>query len=435
MKSYGTLLFIATFLVASTLAHTWLDCVDWKNNKCEGYARNYPGRLPGVDVDTLMTYRMQPGLESNPLAIPICDPDRQASPQYSSRFYMGKANAGDTLTMTWTPNAHIRPEQDPKSWTLHWTGHPETELMTRGDLNDTNKLSGDLYDAECSSGSLCFGHFTIPSDVVSGRYSFVWYWIFNRDPNGSGEEYSTCFDIEVAGAEPTLPPAEPTLETTPTENPTGDSPSLATGMIPIADAYVRGGQFANNNYGNAANLYVKQQEDPDYFREVFLKFDLRVITHGEHVRVTSASLTLSPDAFDSGPLYLSVDTASNSWTEQEISWNNKPAARELVGVFDPEKNGNTVILKAEGINEAINYDGILTLRIYQTGTSTQQCNFFSKEATLEGSKPQLKVEIQNDVGSPIEDYENPGGENQKSDALTSMISYVVLVFACFVTFL
>jgi hypothetical protein len=68
-------------------------------------------------------------------------------------------------------------------------------------MTNDRKLAGALFDAECTGGAgdNCYGRFTIPANIPSGRYTFVWYWIFNRDPNGAGEEYTTCFDIAVQG--------------------------------------------------------------------------------------------------------------------------------------------------------------------------------------------------------------------------------------------
>ncbi len=133
---------------------------------------------------------------------------------YSSRFFMAEANAGEKLKMVWTPNGHQRPAQDPKTWSIHWTGKAGTQLTKRGQLNDNNRIGEPVYfDAQCDGGAgdNCYGSFTIPPGTVSGTYQFVWYWVFNRDPNSAGEEYTTCFDVKVSGAvaPPPLPSTSP----------------------------------------------------------------------------------------------------------------------------------------------------------------------------------------------------------------------------------
>jgi hypothetical protein len=177
---------------------------------CRGYARGYPGRLPGVNVDEIMTYRIQPRIMGQNPA--ICKSNQQSSNQYSSRFYMTQARAGETLRMRWTPNGHQRGAgQNPLTYTIHWTGVPGTQLTNRLQLDDSNKLAGPFpFDATCfcnnCAGNPCYGSFTIPPNTKSGVYSFVWYWVFNRDASSGGEEYTTCFDVAVTGNDNAPPP-------------------------------------------------------------------------------------------------------------------------------------------------------------------------------------------------------------------------------------
>jgi len=123
---------------------------------------------------------------------------------------MAEAEAGEKLKMVWTPNGHQRPAQDPKTWSIHWTGKAGTQLTKRGELNTSNRIGEPVYfDAQCDGGAgdNCYGSFTIPPGTPSGTYQFVWYWVFNRDPNSAGEEYTTCFDVKVSG---TVAPPPPT---------------------------------------------------------------------------------------------------------------------------------------------------------------------------------------------------------------------------------
>jgi hypothetical protein len=127
---------------------------------------------------------------------------------------MTRANAGETLRLRWTPNGHQRGAgQDPRTYTIHWTGTSGTQLNNRLDLTSSNQIVGPTqFDDDCycnnCAGNPCYGRLTIPAGTPSGTYSFVWYWVFNRDPNGGGEEYTTCFDVQVSGSN-ILPPAPP----------------------------------------------------------------------------------------------------------------------------------------------------------------------------------------------------------------------------------
>jgi hypothetical protein len=125
---------------------------------------------------------------------------------------MTQARAGETLRMRWTPNGHQRGAgQNPLTYTIHWTGVAGTQLTNRLQLNDTNKLAGPFpFDATCycdnCAGNPCYGSFTIPANTKTGVYSFIWYWIFNRDASSGGEEYTTCFDVAVTGTNNPAPP-------------------------------------------------------------------------------------------------------------------------------------------------------------------------------------------------------------------------------------
>jgi len=138
---------LITMLFALCSAHSWLDCVKDVGNglntgdaDCRGYPRGYPGRLPGVDVDLAMTYRIQPPIMGQNPA--ICKSNQQNANQYTNRFYMTQARAGETLRMRWTPNGHQRGAgQTPLTYNIHWTGVAGTQLTNRLQLNNTNLLS------------------------------------------------------------------------------------------------------------------------------------------------------------------------------------------------------------------------------------------------------------------------------------------------------
>jgi len=211
------IVFLFAVVFQSTYGHSWLDCVkdigtglNTGVGDCKGFARNYPGRLPGVNVDEIMTYRIQPAIMGqNP---PICAAGQRTANSYSNQFPRAKANAGETLKMRWTPNGHQRGAgQNPLTYTIHWTGKAGTQLNNRLDLTDNTKLAGPFpFDEECfcnnCAGNPCYGRFTIPANLTTGTYSFIWYWIFNRAAGAGGEEYTTCFDVDVTGTTNNQPP-------------------------------------------------------------------------------------------------------------------------------------------------------------------------------------------------------------------------------------
>ena len=77
----------------------------------------------------------------------------------------------------------------------------------RNELNDQNQL-GPLYnydDGKCAEDSTrgragprpCFATFSLPTNTKPGVYQIIWWWKFDKDPRGLGEEYTSCFDVEV----------------------------------------------------------------------------------------------------------------------------------------------------------------------------------------------------------------------------------------------
>jgi len=218
--------------------HSWLDCtkdvgqgMNTGPQDCRGFSRGYPGRIGGVNVDQVMTYRIQPAvMGQNPL---ICANTQQSSNSYTDTYYMATAKAGETLRLRWTPNGHQQGAgQDPRTYTIHWTGVAGTQLRNRLDLNSGNQILGPTaFDAECfcnnCAGNPCYGHLTIPAGTPTGVYSFVWYWVFNRDANSGGEEYTTCFDVNVQGLSGVTPPPPP-----PSPTPAPETPAPNVSPVP-----------------------------------------------------------------------------------------------------------------------------------------------------------------------------------------------------------
>jgi hypothetical protein len=105
----------------------------------------------------------------------------------------------------------------------------------------------------------------------------------------------------------------------------GPSPGPTPGTARVlADAYVRGGQYANTNFGGAAELVVKFSTDPAFRRESFLKLDISGVQSGDTVRLRLfgwLSDTLAPS------VTVAITPASSiSWGESTITWNNRPTA-------------------------------------------------------------------------------------------------------------
>ncbi|KAG0349387.1 hypothetical protein BG004_007014 [Podila humilis] len=179
-----------------TAAHSWLDCTNMLGSGCAGFPLGYPSRSD-VDINTKYTYLVQ---DRRPDAA-VCQPNRQNIPK-NNPFPPANVVPGQTLHLTWQPDGHLD-DARPSIIEVHWTGVPDTQLQIRSDLTPATLLgvmtfatSGNCDDPR-EPNTWCHGHITVPQGTRPGTYQMIWWWKYDRNP--AGEEYSTCFEIVVAG--------------------------------------------------------------------------------------------------------------------------------------------------------------------------------------------------------------------------------------------
>ncbi|KAI9295804.1 hypothetical protein K502DRAFT_359995 [Neoconidiobolus thromboides FSU 785] len=199
-------------LIKNVLTHSWLDCTDRRTDgSCGGYIRNFQGHY-----DLLSTYKI---LDRSP-EVPLCDPKYQSVPYYKPEYPMAKVKSGQTLYFDYFENGHVNLDRLPPDFKPHPNIY--SVYLNRksylGDLNDGSQYlkRKDLFgieplikapfdDGECSDITYfnrigpkpCIGNYTIPMNLSIGVYQLIWVWHFDRDNNGKGEEYTSCFDVEV----------------------------------------------------------------------------------------------------------------------------------------------------------------------------------------------------------------------------------------------
>lgn len=102
---------------------------------------------------------------------------------------------------------------------------------------------------------------------------------------------------------------------------TGTPPTAIVTVEPSADAYVRGGSNANQNFGTSTQLITRLASSAGSTYESYLTFDV-----GQLCSVTSVKLRLFGKLSSSGNLSVSAYAVpTTSWTETGLTWNNKPA--------------------------------------------------------------------------------------------------------------
>lgn len=208
---------LALAVLSRVAAHSWLDCIgradtkyvgseqfftaDFYDHYCIGFPRAYPGRM-NKDINTLFTYSV---LDRIPTTN-VCPTQELA---YSPQFPMAKVKAGETIKLWYEMDNHLSPETQVHIWSYATPGKqlikyseqtPQTHVMQHTFATSANCMNTNNVN------TFCWAYWQVPSDWASGTYSFVWNWRWDHNP--SGEEYNSCFDLDVTGT--ASPPPTPT---------------------------------------------------------------------------------------------------------------------------------------------------------------------------------------------------------------------------------
>jgi len=147
-------------------------------------------------------------------------------------------------------------------------------------------------------------------------------------------------------------------------------------LNPEADAYVRDGAYANDNYGTETSLKTKSSS-ADYTRESFIRFDLSSVSFNvKHAALrlfaTGVGLAGSTDAV--------ALVSANSWGETTITWNNKPSSSVSIVSWNPVVGEVSEIDVTTQVQQAMLGDKKLSLRIYALTWDVNN-NYDSKESS------------------------------------------------------
>jgi unsaturated chondroitin disaccharide hydrolase len=170
----------------------------------------------------------------------------------------------------------------------------------------------------------------------------------------------------------------------------GSESNVAT-LRAAADAYVRDGSYAGQNFGTAGDLIVKRSANVGNTRETYLRFDLSgtADVHGATLRVFGRSSSSTQDV--SVALYT---VATTGWSETGLTWNTKPtsaasaiASRTITGTtgtwYEFDITPYVVQQKAAGATA-------VALVLKATGTTDAQALFNSDENAA--SRPELVIQ-------------------------------------------
>ncbi|MFA6960888.1 MAG: heparin lyase I family protein [Opitutaceae bacterium] len=139
-----------------------------------------------------------------------------------------------------------------------------------------------------------------------------------------------------------------------------------------ADAYVRGGNHATDNYGADTTLLVQGNTKESNVCQVYLRFDLAAYTGTP----SSGKLVLTPTVLGSDIANASLQVllvSDDMWQERQLTWNSRPAGGALLATINGADLQVGVPVQVDVTAAAVQEkagDGKLSLVIIPTGASS-----------------------------------------------------------------
>ncbi|MEC0256568.1 polysaccharide lyase family 8 super-sandwich domain-containing protein [Paenibacillus lautus] len=175
------------------------------------------------------------------------------------------------------------------------------------------------------------------------------------------------------------------------------SVTLGYAISPSDDAYVRSGSYANSTFGSSDQLVVKNDPNSGYHRYSYLKFDLSQLPE----QVKSAQIRLVPTSAGlANTKGVAYEVSNHTWTENGMTWNNKPAAGSLIGNWTVPAAGTPVTIDVTAqVNAALVGKRMIAVQLAQTANygSNGWIIYGSKEHTDAAYRPVLLFERQDTV--------------------------------------
>ncbi len=166
-------------------------------------------------------------------------------------------------------------------------------------------------------------------------------------------------------------------------------------ILPNADAYVRGGSNAAQNYGSAPDLFVKDDgANASFTRRSFLKFGLNEFTSPVASATLSLRVVSAQDSNDPASVEV-FKVFADSWGESSIRFDNQPAANDFIAAY-PGIDRNSVGLEVvydvtDYVNSQIASDKTASFMLKQPNNQSMVIGFGSREAAA-ANRPLLIIQ-------------------------------------------
>jgi len=169
-------------------------------------------------------------------------------------------------------------------------------------------------------------------------------------------------------------------------------------FVPAADAYVRGGTYAANNYGSSSAIDIKADTSADNSRVGYFRWDLS----GFPARVLHARVRLTPVSVGTNGLEHGVTlAASNDWSGTTINWNNQPGGGKRFATWIPAVNASVEFVVTPQVQAALAEDGQLSLELFSLKNvgGPGLVSYASSEDSDPSRRPHLLLVVTNPVPS------------------------------------
>jgi len=240
------------------------------------------------------------------------------------------------------------------------------------DDNDPCTIS-DMYDANCNCGGT-----PSPDSDNDGTCDAIDDTNGNCTLNASCDDGDSCTVGETYDANCNCGGGTPV----------GGNASTDV-LNPTDDAFIRGGTYAGNNYGNSTTMHIKKGGNDKWTRYGYLKFDVS--------GVDAAALQNAKP--------------SDNWTESNLTWNTNQFGGANISNFTAAVAGQWVEIDVTSVVEAeAGGDGTLSLAIISDNNSyiryhTKESNDNEPELVLTYTSCNNKIQQYDEIGIKI--YPNP----------------------------
>lgn len=167
-------------------------------------------------------------------------------------------------------------------------------------------------------------------------------------------------------------------------------------ILPVADTYVRGGSYSDNNYGDQVEMITKVTGNESFTRESVLKFDIRSMD----TKIEEAYLHVYGKIVNGTTIEV-YGSSYTSWKEQTLNWDNRPQEIELLDQVIIGDNSEAYFTWDIGdylIRERNQANQYITLILKAAETTEKEIPWNTKEA---GINPPIITFVRSDSLSEL----------------------------------